>query len=90
MHTYIHTYIHTNIHKIFEGILPYMGVVAILVMRSRSHKKKFVPPIQGGFTNNLALIGPAVSEKKMFEHCERRQRKTTDGHQTMGILQAHL
>ena len=43
--------------KIFEGFLPYMGVAAILV-----------PPTQGGSTYNLALTGPAVSEKKMFEH----------------------
>ena len=85
---YIHTYI--DLHKIFEGILPYMGVAAILVMRSRCHEKKFFPPIQGGFTYNLALIGPAVLEKKMFEHCERRRLKTTDGRQTMGVLQAHL
>ena len=76
--------------KIFEEILPYMGVAAILIMRSRCHEKLFVPPIQGGFTYNLALIGPAVSEKKMFEHCERHRRKTTDGRRTMGILQAHL
>ena len=75
--------------KIFEGILPYMGVAAILVMRSRCHENIFVPPIQGGFTDNLALIGPALSEKKMFEHCERRRWKTTDGRRTMGILQAH-
>ena len=54
-----------------------MGVAAILVMRSRCHKKNFVPPIQGGFTYNLALIGLAVSEKKMLEHCERRRRKMT-------------
>ena len=67
---FIHTYKHTYIHKIFEGILPYMGVAAIFVMRSRCHEKKFVPPIQGDFTYNLALIGPAVLEKKMFEHCE--------------------
>ena len=83
-------YIYIYIHKIFEGILPYMGVAAILVMRSRCHEKNFVPPIQGGFTYNLALIGPAVTEKKMFEHCERRRWKTTDGRLTMGILQAHL
>ena len=76
--------------KIFKGILPYMGVAAILVMRSRCDEKNFVPPIQAGFTYNMALIGPAVSEKKMFEHCERRRRKTTDGRRTMGILQAHL
>ena len=40
-------------------------------------------PTQGGSTLNLALIGPAVSEKKMFEHCERR---TKDGRMGMGIL----
>ena len=89
-HTHIYIYIYIYIHKIFEGILPYMVVAAILVMRSRCHEKNFVPPIQGGFTYHLALIGPAVSEKKMFEHCERCRRKTTDGRRTMGILQAHL
>ena len=76
--------------KIFEGILPYMGVAAILVMRSRCHENIFVPPIQGGFTYNLALIGPALLEKKMFEHCERHRRKTPDGRRTMRILQADL
>ena len=49
--------------KIFEGFLPYMDVVAILVM--------FVPPTQGGSTKNLDLIGQAVSEK-VFEYCGRR------------------
>ena len=73
-----------------ERILPYMGVAAILVMRSRCHENIFVPPIQGGFTYNLALIGPALSEKNMFEHCERRRRKTPDGRRAMGFLQAHL
>ena len=33
------------------------------------------PLHKDGSTYNLALIGPAVSEKKMSEHCERR----TDG-----------
>ena len=60
--------------KIFEWLLPYMGVVAILVMWSRCCEQNFVPPTQGGSTLNLALINQAVSEK-MFEHCERR---TTD------------
>ena len=35
-------------------------------------QKKSVPPTQGGSTLNLALIGQAVSEKKMSEHCGRR------------------
>ena len=61
--------------KIFEGFLPYMGVAAILVMSPRCREQNFVPPIQGGSTYNLALIGQAVSEMKMSEHCGRR---TTD------------
>ena len=40
--------------------------------------KILFPPTQGGSTYNLALIGPAVSEKKMFEHCGRRRRRTMD------------
>ena len=31
-------------------------------------KKTFIPPSQGGSTGTLALIGHAVSEKKMFEY----------------------
>ena len=43
-------------------------------------RKNIVPPTQGGSTSNLALINKAVSEKKIFEHCERRRRTTpTDG-----------
>ena len=63
--------------KIFEGFLPYMGVAAILVMWPGCREQNFVPPSQGGSTLNLALIGQAVSEKKMFEHCGRR--RTDDG-----------
>ena len=40
--------------------------------RPRCREQTFVPPTQGGATYNLALIGSAVLEKKMFEHCERR------------------
>ena len=53
--------------KIFEGFLPYMGVAAILVMLPRCREQTFVPPTQGGSTQNLAFIGQAVLEKKMFE-----------------------
>ena len=54
----------------FKGFLPYMGVAAILVMRPRCHKQT----TNGGSTQNLALIGQAVSEKKMFEIVDGRSR----------------
>ena len=41
-------------------------------------RTKYRSPTQGGSTLNLALIGPAVSEEKIFEHCERRT-PPTDG-----------
>ena len=62
--------------KIFEGFLSYMGVAAILVMWPRCREQTFVPPTQAGFTYNLALIGQAVSEKKMFEIVD--DGRTTD------------
>ena len=46
--------------KIFERILPYMGMAAILVMWPRCREQIFVPPIQGGSTYNQALICSAV------------------------------
>ena len=54
--------------KIFEGFLLYMGVAAILVMWPRPRKQTSVPPTHGGSTWNLASIGPAVLEKKIFEN----------------------
>ena len=59
----------------FEVFLPYMGVVAILVMWPRPRKQTFVPPSHWGSIWNLALIGQAVMEKKIFENGGRR---TTD------------
>ena len=47
-----------------------------------------VPPTQGGSTKNLALIGPAVLEKKMFEIVYDDDGRTDAG--SMGILSAHL
>ena len=64
--------------KIFEGFLPYMGVAAILVMWPRCHEQTFVPPTHRGSTQNLALIGQAVSEEKMFEIVDADGR-TYDG-----------
>ena len=55
-----------------------MGVAAILVMWPSSHEQTFVPPSHWGLIWNLALIGPAVLEKKIFENGGR----TTDGHRT--------
>ena len=69
--------------KIFERFLPflpYMGVVAILVMWPRSREQTFVPLNHGGSTWNLASIGPAVLEKKMVDG------RTTDGRRSMPIL----
>ena len=71
------------LEKIFEGFLPYIGVSAILVMWPRCREQTFAPPTQGGSTENLSLIGQAVSEEKTFEIVDGR---TTDGRQTMGIL----
>ena len=51
-----------------------MGMAAILVMWPGPFIQTFVPPSQGGSTYNLALIGQAVSEEKMFKHCWQRQR----------------
>ena len=53
-----------------------MGMAAILVMWPGPFIQSFVPPSQGGSTQNFALIGQAVSEKKMFENVDGR---TTDG-----------
>ena len=53
--------------------------MAILVMWPWCREQSFVPPTQGGSTLNLALIGPAVSEKKMFEHCGQRTDDDEDG-----------
>ena len=64
--------------KIFEGFLPYMGMVAILVMWPGPHMQTFIPPSHGGSTWNLTSVGPVVPEEKMFEnlntwHTDRQQ-----------------
>ena len=55
--------------------LPYMGMAAILVMSLGLFIKTLFPP------SHNALIGPAVSEKKIFENGGRR--RTTDGRRTV-------
>ena len=64
------------LEKVFEGFLPFMGVVAILVMWLRPREQTFIPPSHWGSIWNLALIGQAVLEKKIFENGGRR---TDDG-----------
>ena len=66
------------LEKIFEGFLPYMGVAAILAMWLRCPEQTFVPPTHGGCNWNLASIGLAVLEKKIFENGGR----TRDGQGT--------
>ena len=39
----------------------------------------FIPPSRGGSTQNLALIGQAVSKEKIFEIVDRRRRRTDNG-----------
>ena len=56
--------------KIILKFLPYMGMVAILVMWPGPFEQTFVPPSQGGSIWNLASIGPVVSEEKMFENVD--------------------
>ena len=52
----------------FEGLLPYMGVAATMVMWPRPPEQTFVPSSHWGSIWNLALIDPAVFEKKIFEN----------------------
>ena len=55
-----------------------MGVAAILVMWPRLHEQTFVPLSHWGSIWNLALIGQAVLEKKVFEN-GGRQTEEDDG-----------
>ena len=45
-----------------------MGMAAILVIWPGPIEQTFVSPSQGGSIWNLTLIGPVVSEEKMFEN----------------------
>ena len=61
-----------EIRKIFEGVLPYMGLAAILVKCQQCRQQIFIPPTHRGSTQNLALTGEVVSKGKMFENGLRR------------------
>ena len=49
--------------KIFEGFLPYVGVVAILVMRPELCHQIFISIYLKAFIQNSVQIGTVVSEK---------------------------
>ena len=51
----------------FLRILPYMGMVAMMVMWPEPFEQTFVPPSYGGSIWNLTLTGPVVSEEKTFK-----------------------
>ena len=53
--------------KIFEGFLPYRGVVAILVMWPASCHQIFVSLYLKAFIKSLVQIDTVVSEKILFE-----------------------
>ena len=69
--------------KIFEDFLPYMGVVAILVMCPTSCHQIFISLYLKAFIQNLIQIGTVVSEKIQFEflyvhNLGRRSRNDLD------------
>ena len=53
--------------KIFEGFLPYMGMVAILDMWPASCHQIFISLYLKAFIQNLVQIDTVVSEKIQFE-----------------------
>ena len=53
--------------KIFERFLPYMGVVAILVMRPASCHQMFISLYLKACIQKMVHIGTKVSEKIRFE-----------------------
>ena len=60
----------------FFRFLPYMAMAAILVMWPGPFEQTFVPPSHRSSIWNLTLIGPVVSEEKMFKECGRRRTTT--------------
>ena len=47
-----------------------MSMAATLVMWPEPVEQTFIPPSHGGSVWNLTLIGPVVSEEKMFENVD--------------------
>ena len=63
----------------FLMFLPFLGMAAILVMWPGLFEQTFFPPSHRSPVWNLTLIGPVVSEEKMFKERGRRRRTTSDG-----------
>ena len=57
-------------------------MAAILAMWRGSFEQTFVPPSQGGSMWNLTLIGPVVSEEKMFQECGDNDGQQTPAYST--------
>ena len=55
--------------KIFKGVLPYVGMAAILVMGPASCHQISISLYLKAFIKNLVQIGKAVAEKIRFEFC---------------------
>ena len=55
-----------------------MGMAAILVMWPGPFEQTSVPPSHKSSIWNLTLIGPVVSEEKMFKECGRRRMTDND------------
>ena len=53
--------------KIFKGFLPYVGMVAILVMGPASCHQIFISLYLKDFIQNLVQVGKVVYEKILFE-----------------------
>ena len=74
----------------FLRFLPYMGLAAILVMWLGPFEQTFVPPFHRSSIWNLTLIGPVVSEEKMFKECGRRRTTTADDDDVRRTTEAYL
>ena len=59
--------------KIFEGVLPYIGMAAILVMRPWPSEQTLVLLTLWSSIWDMASKGPVASEKKTFENVDRQQ-----------------
>ena len=65
-----------------------MAMAAILVMWPGQFEQTFVPPSHRSSIWNLTLIGPVVSEEKMFKECGRR--RTTMDEDVLRTTEAYL
>ena len=63
-----------------------MGIAAILAKWPGPLEQIFVPPSQRGSIWNLAILGPVVSEEKIFENVDFTHIHTDD----RGLLILHV